>query len=159
MKQLLRLAALMSVMMAAVSCGKESGSGSAEIEVSYHNVSGTWVLERWSGGDLSDGLYLYMELTRRDRRFTLYENMHTAYAHKTTGDYYIYVDESLGCSVIRGMYDYTHNYWSHRYIVSVTENEMTWTATDDAGDVSVYRRCSGIPAEILAEAGDGGSAE
>ena len=26
---------------------------------------------------------------------------------------------------------------------------MTWIATDDAGNVSVYVRCDGIPQEIL----------
>ena len=65
---------------------------------------------------------------------------------------YIYnlsTDESLG-SVIRGMYDYENGDWNHRYIIrNLFSDRMTWIATDDAQNVSVYKRCPGVPQEIL----------
>ncbi len=48
------------------------------------------------------------------------------------------------------MYDYENGDWSHRYIIrDLYSDRMTWIATDDAGNVSVYVRCDGIPQEIL----------
>ena len=48
------------------------------------------------------------------------------------------------------MYDYENGDWNHRYIIrNLFSDRMTWIATDDAQNVSVYVRCEGVPQEIL----------
>ena len=97
-----------------------------------------------------DGSYVYIELSYRDgNEFTIYQNLDSFGPRRITGVYNLSTDESLG-SVIRGMYDYENGDWNHRYIIrNLFSDRMTWIATDDAQNVSVYKRCPGVPQEIL----------
>ena len=154
MKKLLRLTALMALLVAAVSCSKHDDTPDPSLDINVSNIAGIWKLATWNDGtSLADGTYVYMELTRRDRTFTLYENLDSFIATRKSGVYNIEIDEDLG-AVIRGQYDYGNGDWRHRYIItSLTADTMVWVAKDDAADVSVYERCEAIPAEILAETG------
>lgn len=155
MKRLFRLTTLLAMMLAAVSCEKKSNEiAEPVLDVTANNISGVWKLTQWSGGTLRDGTYVYIELTRRDQEFTIYQNTDSFSARKITGYYNIETDEELG-AVIRGIYNYGNGDWRHRYIVrNLTRYSMTWIAKDDADDVSVYERCEAVPDEILAEIGD-----
>ena len=151
MKHLLRLTTIVAIVLAAVSCEKKSETAEPWLAVTSNNISGIWKLAEWNGNKPAEGTYVYMEITRSDKEFTIYDNLNTFSAHKTTGRYNIVEDDVLG-SVIRGMYDHGKGDWSHRYVIrNLTKESMTWIATDDATNISVYVRCTEIPAEILAE--------
>ena len=99
------------------------------------------------GQSVAEGCYLYLELVRNDRTFTLYDNLDSFGAVVRTGRYVIETDPELG-AVIRGNYDFSGGDWNHRYVVrSLTAGEMVWVATDDPRDVSVYVRTE-IPADV-----------
>ena len=132
-------------------CEKDKSYEDPGLEVSLYNISGTWKLASWNNGaELAEGSYVYLELAYRDgNTFTIYQNLDSFGPRHITGSYNLYTDESLG-SVIRGMYDYENGDWTSRYIIrDLYADRMTWIATDDAGNVSQYVRCDGIPQEIL----------
>ena len=132
-------------------CEKDKSYEDPGLEVSLYNISGTWKLASWNNGaELAEGSYVYLELAYRDgNTFTIYQNLDSFGPRRITGSYNLYTDESLG-SVIRGMYDYENGDWTSRYIIrDLYADRMTWIATDDAGNVSIYERCDGIPQEIL----------
>lgn len=132
-------------------CEKDKSYEDPGLEVSLYNISGTWKLASWNNGaELAEGSYVYLELAYRyGNTFTIYQNLDSFGPRRITGSYNLYTDESLG-SVIRGMYDYENGDWTSRYIIrDLYADRMTWIATDDAGNVSQYVRCDGIPQEIL----------
>lgn len=153
MKKLLKLTAVLSVMLTVIACGKYDDTPAEPLlDVTANNISGTWKLTEWNGSSMDNGTYVYIEFTRRDQRFTIYQNQDSFMARKIEGDYNITTDESLG-AVIRGRYDYGNGDWRHRYIVrNLTASSMTWIAVDDSGDVSLYERCESVPEDIAAEA-------
>ena len=132
-------------------CEKDKSYEDPGLEVSLYNISGTWQLASWNNGtELAEGSYVYLELSYRDgNTFTIYQNLDSFGPRRITGAYNLYTDDSLG-SVIRGVYDYENGDWTSRYIIrNLYADRMTWIATDDAGNVSQYVRCEGIPQEIL----------
>ena len=151
MKNLLKFSFLLILAATFAGCDDDKSYEDPGLEVSLYNISGTWKLESWNNGAaLADGSYVYLEITYRDgQEFTIYQNLDSFGPRRITGVYNIYTDESLG-SIIRGMYDYENGDWSHRYIIrDLYTDRMTWIATDDPQNVSVYVRCDGIPQEIL----------
>lgn len=151
MKNLLKFSFLLILAATFAGCDDDKSYEDPGLEVSLYNISGTWKLESWNNGSaLADGSYVYLEITYRDgQEFTIYQNLDSFGPRRITGVYNIYTDESLG-SIIRGMYDYENGDWSHRYIIrDLYTDRMTWIATDDPQNVSVYVRCDGIPQEIL----------
>ena len=138
------------MLLTMASCNGKDDIAEPGLDVTAHNIAGVWSLAGWSGGELAEGTYLYIEFTRRDQLFTLYDNLSSFSAHSRTGRYNITIDDTQGAAVIRGLYDYGLGDWQHRYIVTgLTATQMTWTAVDDPDDVSVYRRCDAVPQEIL----------
>ena len=110
------------------------------LDVTPNNIAGSWRLESWSGGEMAEGSYVYIDFVRSDRTYTLYQNIDSHQLRIITGRYYIDTDTEFG-AVIRGSYDYGNGDWAHRYIVTdLTANRMVWTAKDNADDVSVYVR-------------------
>ena len=151
MKNILKFSLLLILAAAFTGCDDDKSYVDPGLEVSSYNISGTWKLESWNNGvALAEGSYVYLQLDYRDGyEFTIYQNLDSFGPRRITGEYSLYTDESLG-SVIRGMYDYENGDWSHRYIIrDLYSDRMTWIATDDAGNVSRYVRCDGIPQEIL----------
>ncbi len=117
------------------------------LEVNAHNISGTWELAEWNGTALAEGTYVYLDIVRNDRTYTMYQNLDTFkdVPHILTGSYFIETDPEYG-AVIRGNYDHDSGDWAHRYIVrNLTENEMTWIAKDDETFVQKFVRVDSIP--------------
>ena len=68
--------------------------------------------------------------------------------HVVTGNFNIETDVEKG-AIIRGIYDYDEGYWSHEYEVNeLTEDTMTWVATDDPNFVQKFVRVEAIPEHI-----------
>lgn len=134
-------------LLLASSCQKEASSGMEYLEVSAHNISGQWELVEWNGSALLDGTYMYIDIVRDERTYTIYQNIDSFndVPHIITGAYYIESDTEYG-AVIRGSYDHDLGYWAHRYIVrDLTHSDMTWIAKDDESFVQKFRRVEDIP--------------
>ncbi len=149
-KILILLAASFGLSLAA--CNEESIPYERPAEVTAHSISGDWQLTEWHGAPLADGSFVYLSLTRKESRFTIYQNIDSFATRVLTGTFNITFDERDGY-IIRGLYDHSmSSEWAHRYIVTeFSDDRMVWTAQDDPADRSVYCRCT-IPEEILAAA-------
>ena len=155
MKNLSFSALLLAALIMLASCSNKKQNAQPGLEVTANNISGVWQLASWSGADEmpDSGAYVYIEIERRDQKFTLYQNIDSFSARRITGTYNIYTDEEAG-AVIRGRYDYGTGDWQHRYIVrDLTPNSMTWVAKDAPEDVSVYVRCKSLPDFLLNDSG------
>ena len=142
---------LAAAAMIAVSCEKNDVSDKevTQLEVNAHTVSGKWKLMEWNGSGLTEGTYMYIDIVRNDKTYTMYQNMDsfTDVPHIVTGSYYLYTDLELG-ALIRGNYDYDGGDWAHRYIIkSLTENDMLWVAKDDSSFTQYFVRVESIPVE------------
>ena len=121
-----------------------------QLEVTANNIAGEWQLSSWKGAPLAEGSYVYIAFDRRERTYTLYQNLDSFSTRELTGGFYIETDERWG-AVIRGNYDYDRGDWAHCYtVISLTANEMIWASLDNVVDQSVYVRTE-IPAEIKGE--------
>ena len=133
----------------AVSCGKETPVVEY-LDVTPNNISGQWQLVKWNGSDLSEGSYFYMDLVRKETKFTIYQNFDSMadMPHVVTGEFSIETNAELG-AVISGMYDYDEGFWAHKYIVrNLTKDSMEWIASDDPSFVQEFVRVSEIPTSI-----------
>ncbi len=93
-------------------------------------IAGVWHLTSWRGAEPS--FEVYMDITATGG-ITLYQRIDSRYwdiyQSSTTIENY----------VISGVY--TDNVaWGASYYLSIDSNTMTWTATNDATDVSIYTR-------------------
>ena len=148
MKRIFRLFILaMMVTAVAVSCNDKEEYVEPTLDVTPNNIAGCWSLDSWSGGELSEDSYVYIDFVRADKTYTLYQNIDSQYMRAITGHYFIYTDDEKG-AIIRGNYDYGNGDWSHRYVVTeLTEGRMVWTALDNPADVSVYIRAT-LPSDL-----------
>jgi hypothetical protein len=148
MKRIFRLFVLaMMATAVAVSCNDKEDYVEPTLDVTPNNIAGCWSLDSWSGGELSEGSYVYIDFVRADKTYTLYQNIDSQYMRAITGHYFIYTDDEKG-AIIRGNYDYGNGDWSHRYVVTeLTEGRMVWTALDNPADVSVYIRAT-LPSDL-----------
>ena len=148
MKKILILLSIIAI--AAVSCEKDSMPEEApQLEVNANNISGQWELVEWNGISLTEGTYVYLDIVRNDKTYTMYQNLDSFsnVPHVVTGSYRLSTDEELG-AIIRGTYDHDSGEWSHRYIIqSLTANEMLWVATDDHSFSQKFVRVESIPVE------------
>lgn len=148
MKKILILLSIIAI--AAVSCEKDSMPEEApQLEVNANNISGQWELVEWNGISLTEGTYVYLDIVRNDKTYTMYQNLDSFsnVPHVVTGSYRLSTDEELG-AIIRGTYDHDSGEWSHRYIIkSLTANEMLWVATDDMSFSQKFVRVESIPVE------------
>ena len=132
---------------ALISCVEKTEPVVEQLEVSAHNISGSWKLVEWNGSALNETTYMYVNFVRNDKTFTIYQNLDSFnnVPHVATGSFFIETDMELG-AIIRGMYDYDSGDWSHRYIVSsLTASEMIWVAKDDKDYVQKFARVDSIP--------------
>ena len=150
MKKILILLSIIA--MTAVSCGKiimTEPDEAPQLEVNANNISGQWELVKWNGNRMSEGTYVYLDIVRNDKTYTMYQNMDSFsnVPHVITGSYFLSTDVELG-AVIRGSYDHDSGEWAHRYIIeSLTANEMLWVATDDLSFTQKFVRVESIPVE------------
>lgn len=146
MKKILILLSIIAI--AAVSCEKNPmREEPPQLEVNANNISGQWELVQWNGEYLTEGTYVYLDIVRNDRTYTMYQNMDSFsnVPHVITGSYRLSTDEELG-AIIRGTYDHDSGEWSHRYIIkSLTSNTMEWVATDDSSFTQTFIRVDNIP--------------
>lgn len=155
MNRLRNIMALTAALMAVISCEKVVDGGDEELrlEVNANNISGQWELGSWNGGTLEEGTYVYIDIVRNDRTYTMYQNIDSFsdVPHVVTGSYYIENDPETG-AVIRGNYDYDSGDWGHRYIITdLTRSMMTWEAKDDSTFVQVWHRVESIPVALPEE--------
>lgn len=118
-----------------------------QLEVNANNISGQWELIQWNEAGLAEGTYVYLDIVRNDRTYTMYQNLDSFsnVPHVVTGSYYIETDPELG-AIIRGSYDHDGGDWAHRYVVkSLTADEMVWLAKDDNTFLQVFHRVESIP--------------
>ena len=151
MKRIVRLLVIATLMFAGYACEtpNDTPTPSEELEVTPNNISGSWKLSQWSEGELAEGTFVYIDFVRSEGTFTMYQNIDSHNTRTLTGRYHIYIDETLGCAVLRGEYDHGAGEWSHRYIVeSLTAQQMTLTVKDNPSEWCKYTRTP-IPAEIL----------
>ena len=144
------LVSMSVISMAAISCiDKPDVEVEEYLDVNANNISGKWELAEWNGSALTDGTYVFMEIVRNDRTFTLYQNLDSFndVPHVVTGSYFIETDPELG-AIIRGSYDHDSGDWAHRYIIrDLTRESMIWVAKDDPEFVQKYVRVESIPVE------------
>ena len=148
MKRILILIMFLSA-FAAVSCELVEDGGDQELllEVNANNISGKWQLMQWNESTLNDDTYVYIDIVRNDRTYTMYQNIDSFkdVPHKITGSYYLEVDPAIG-AVIRGNYDHDSGDWTHRYIITdLTRSHMVWIAKDDPTFVQIWHRVDAIP--------------
>lgn len=132
-----------------VSCGKEQPEVIEYLDVNANNISGSWELVDWNGSALREGTYVFINLVRNDRTYTMYQNIDSFgdIPHVITGRYFIETDPAVG-AVIRGDYDHDSGDWAHRYIVKdLTATSMTWVAKDNPEYIQKYERVESIPVE------------
>lgn len=148
MKKILTLISVIALAFASSSCEKvDDNPQPQQLEVNAHNISGQWQLLEWNGDNLAEGTYVYLDIVRNDKTYTMYQNMDsfTNVPHVITGSYFLSTDVELG-AIIRGSYDHDNGEWSHRYnIISLTANEMFWVATDDLSFSQKFVRVDAIP--------------
>lgn len=140
---------LAAMALVSVSCEKNEIPEPQEpqLEVNANNISGKWELVEWNEAELAEGTYVYIELVRNDRTYTMYQNLDSFadVPHVVTGSYYIETDVELG-AVIRGNYDHDSGDWAHRYVVkSLTATTMIWVAKDNENFVQKFSRVDSIP--------------
>ncbi len=140
---------LAALVLTSVSCEKNDMSEPEEpqLEVNANNISGKWELVEWNEAELAEGTYVYIDLVRNDRTYTMYQNLDSFadVPHVVTGSFYIETDVELG-AVIRGNYDHDSGDWAHRYVVkSLTATTMVWVAKDDENFVQKFKRVDSIP--------------
>lgn len=148
MNGIIKSIAVVLLTLATMACEKISQTETKiPLEVNTNNISGKWQLVEWNGETLTEGTYVYLDIIRQDRTYTMYQNMDSFFnvSHVVTGSYRLSTDEELG-AIIRGTYDHDSGEWSHRYIIkSLTANEMLWVATDDLSFTQKFVRVDTIP--------------
>ena len=140
---------LAAMALVSVSCEKNEMPEPEEpqLEVNANNISGKWELVEWNEAELAEGTYVYIDLVRNDRTYTMYQNLDSFadVPHVVTGSYYIETDVELG-AVIRGNYDHDSGDWAHRYVVkSLTATTMIWVAKDNENFIQKFSRVDSIP--------------
>lgn len=144
MKKLLRIAVALSAVALSFACTKDNGPANTGLEVTPNNISGIWSLTEFCGEPLVEGVYCYMDIQRRDKKYVSYQNITGTpnVAVKDTGRYDLYEGD-----VIKGVRDYNFSeYWEHAFTISgLTDDRMVWTATDDPDLVLVFVKCDSIP--------------
>lgn len=143
MKNIFKTLSVLFVALSLIGCSKEGKINSDELPVTSDNISGTWKLSTIDSEPLPDGLYMYLELIRRDKKFSFYENISGSINGRPvqkTGRF-----DFFGDRIISFLYDNSMSSYGKKYeIVSLSEDRMIWVREGD-GEVSVYVRCSEIP--------------
>lgn len=151
MKNLLKLFVAVALICGGVGCQPtyEEPQNEPQLEITTNNISGSWMLTQWNNAPLAEGSFVYIDLVRSDMTYTMYQNIDSFGTRTITGHFFLYIDQEIGASVLRGNYDHGAGEWNHRYIVqSLTDTTMILVAKDNAEDVSVYTR-SEIPSDIV----------
>ena len=156
MRILFRIIPLCMLLFSFMACDDDEEVKVETLEVTPANLNGTWRLVEWNGEPMADGTYCYITFVRRDKTFEMYQKFDSMYARFLSGIFEIEKDTYLGY-IISGKYNNSlGDRWNNSYIVTelLPAGTMIWTVKDDAGDVSKYVRCDGVPSKIVEEARD-----
>lgn len=120
------------------------GNNEPQLPVTFTNTSGDWQLDSWKGNSMeSAGVFIRL----RNREFVLVQNVNSMYPTSYTGKYNLIEEDGTG-TIIRGIYDFTSEYWQHNYIItSLTAQTMEWVAEDDPQDIHIYIRTTLFPTD------------
>ena len=153
MKIIFKIFTLCALLAGFSACNKQEPEVEQPLEVNYVNLHGTWKLEKLGGKPVGDEVYCYIELSRGDHSFKMYDNFGSMYARLNTGKFQIDFDEREG-SRISGTYDYGLGKWNNEYLITelMPSGTMVWTNVDMAEDVQKFVRCDKVPDEIVEEA-------
>lgn len=126
-------------LFAASSCRKAEPDVPAQLPVTFYNTSGTWKLHQWNGSDVAFNLTLEL----KDKKFTMTQDVGSMYPVTYTGSYnLITLEDDSVC--IRGMYDYTSEFWDSEYVIaSLTADKMLWIDRDQSGKSQLFIRING----------------
>lgn len=148
MKNIMKLIMLLAAAFAIISCEKKDMSQPIEyLEVNANNIAGKWELAAWNGAALTSGTYVFLDIVRNGKTYTMYQNLDSFsnVPHVVTGSYNLETDPEIG-AVIRGNYDHDSGDWAHRYIIKdLTANQMLWVAKDDPTFTQLFVRVDSIP--------------
>ena len=131
--RLFRLLLSVTLMLGAIStmsCEKPAPLPSDEkVAVTYYNIDGCWELSQLNGRPLQENTYLYIEFSRGDHSYQMWDNFNSMYGVCTTGTFYI-TEEEDGTYTLSGTYDYGVGDWSNDYRVVLTHegDHMQWRA-------------------------------
>lgn len=144
--RLFRLLLSVTLMLGAIStmsCEKPAPLPSDEkVDVTYYNIDGCWELYMFHGAPLQEDTYLYIEFSRSDHRYQMWDNLNSMYGISTTGTFYI-TEEEDDTYTLSGNYDHGAGDWSSNYKVEMSSTDnMTWRSTETILD---FRRIDSIP--------------
>ena len=140
---------ILAAVLLAVSCRQEEHVVVEYLEVNANNISGSWELVEWNGSPLQAGTYVFINIVRNDKTYTMYQNLDSFsdVPHTVTGRYFLETDPAYG-AIIRGNYDHDSGDWAHRYVIKeLTATSMVWVAKDDPDYIQKYERVESIPVE------------
>ena len=85
------LTALAAALLLALSCTEKPVETVEYLDVNANNISGKWELVEWNGSSLTEGTYVYLNIVRNDRTYTMYQNLDSFnnVPHVVTGSYFI----------------------------------------------------------------------
>ena len=114
--------------------------------VTYMAIDGCWQLEMWQGRPIAEDTYLYIEFDRKERRYTIWDNIDSMYATDTTGTFTI-TEEEDGTYTLSGTYDYGVGDWSCDYQVILWNKgkSMKWRSRNGSHQVMDFVRVDEIP--------------
>ena len=102
--RIMKAVAFAAMALLALSCDNNDMSQPEEpqLEVNANNISGKWQLVEWNESALDENTYVYLDIVRNDRTYTMYQNLDsfTDVPHVVTGSYYIDVDPEKGAVVL-----------------------------------------------------------
>ena len=96
MKNFLKSTVLSLAVLCLCACDDDKSYEDPGLEVTPHNIAGTWQLAEWNGAPLAEGSFVYIEFTRKDKLFTMYQNLDSFGTRKLTGRYDITTDVEPG---------------------------------------------------------------
>lgn len=149
MKKLFRFAILSLAVTALWSCNDDIDYVDNGLDVNPNNLSGAWYIAEWNGQPMAEGTFVYIEFTRKDKEYTMYQNLDSFTTRKITGNYNLDSDAEYGPFIL-GVYDYDNGDWQHRYLIrDLNKESMTWIAMDDHNEIQVFKRIDKIPDNII----------
>jgi hypothetical protein len=129
-----------------MSCEKPAPLPSDEkVAATYYNIDGCWELSQLNGQPLQEDTYLYIEFSRSDHRYQMWDNLNSMYGTTTTGTFAISEEED-GTYTLSGTYDYGVGDWNSCYMVTLSDggNKMQWWRRG-ADQVMEFEHISEIP--------------
>ena len=146
--RLFRLLLSVTLMLGAIStmsCEKPAPLPSDEkVAVTYYNIDGCWELSQLNGRPLQENTYLYIEFSRGDHSYQMWDNLNSMYGVCTTGTFYI-TEEEDGTYTLMGNYDHGAGEWSSDYKVEMFDMDRMQWRSKTTGECLDFTRIASIP--------------